>query len=107
MTLPETIVNKQEPKERSEPTNEELDQIDKEIAAGELDDSWIEDVIDEAESEGLTIQQYLDLLASDRDETERRSNDLYPERFSSGPKTSRVHKDTDPVQDWLARERQQ
>lgn len=52
-----------------------------------------------------TVEEYLDMQEIDRMEWERFTSDLYPEERSSGPRSPRIHRDSDPVQSYLAEER--
>jgi hypothetical protein len=79
-----------------EPTDEELELVD---ACAELEDE---------EEEALSVDQFLDRMDLDRMEADRLLDDLYPgvSDEGEGGEQTHVHRDTDPVQAWLARERQ-
>jgi hypothetical protein len=52
------------------------------------------------------IEKYLDELDLDRLEQDRILDDMFPEANDSQPPIRVTHRDDDPVQAWLARERQ-
>jgi hypothetical protein len=80
-------------------TEEEIDALlaEIEVAAEES----------EKPTETQTVDSYLDELDAERAEWNRVGEDLYPEEHPSGPKPRRIHRDTDPIQRYMARERAQ
>src|SRR5437867_4308994 len=71
----------------------------------------IDALIKELEGSVITkeesVEHFLDRMDDEREEWSRIVDDLYPEDYASGPTKPRVHKDTDRIQSYLAKERQE
>lgn len=65
-----------------------------------------EDITKVKSIEEIEVERFLDDLDMERLEWDRILEDIYPEQIPSKPEASPVHKDTDPIQAWMAKERE-